>query len=117
MILDMVGGDYIQKNIVSLAQNGRLINLYYLKGSTVEVDMMPVLFKGLTLTGSVLRPQPLSVKAQIRDELLNQVWPFIDAGKIKPTIYKTFPLQKANEAHELMESSQHIGKIVLVNED
>jgi len=117
IILDMVGGDYIQRNILSLAQNGRLINLYYLKGSTVEVDMMPVLLKGLTLTGSVLRPQPLSVKAQIRDELLDQVWPHIEAGKIKPIIYKAFPLHKANEAHALMESSRHIGKIVLVNED
>lgn len=113
MILDMVGGPYIARNIKCLARKGRLINIAYLQGSTTEVNFMSVMMKQLTITGSTLRQQPLAVKAQIANELKEQVWPIIEAGKIKPVLFKEFPLAHADQAHELMESSQHIGKIAL----
>ena len=116
IVLDMVGGDYIQRNLTCLAPKGRLINLYYLKGSKVELDMMPVLVKNLTLTGSLLRPQPLSVKAEIATGLEKTVWPLFKAGKIRSVVSETFPLERASEAHATMEAGQHAGKIVLLTE-
>ncbi len=113
IILDMVGGSYVARNIKCLAQEGRLINIAYLQGSKTEVDLMPVLLKRLTLTGSTLRRQPDSVKASIARDLRDRVWPLLESGKINPVIYKSFPLAEAAQAHTLMESSQHIGKIVL----
>ena len=113
MVLDMVGGDYVAKNFSILSQGGRLINLYFLNGSRVDLDLMPILAKGLTFTGSLLRPQPLETKLKIRDDLVDQVWPLIESGQIKPVIFRTFPLSEASSAHALMESSQHIGKLIL----
>ncbi|MNI89034.1 hypothetical protein D3C73_1463860 [compost metagenome] len=84
-----------------------------MKGFKTEVDFLKVMQKRLTITGSTLRPRPNSFKAQIAQNLIKHVWPLIEQGQIKPTIYKTFPLEKANEAHALMESNEHMGKIVL----
>lgn len=117
IILDMVGGSYIQRNIRSLATDGRLINIAYLQGSRAEVDFMPVMLKRLTLTGSTLRRQPDSVKSGIAADLYEKVWPLFDAKIVRPVIYGTFPLARAAEAHALMESSSHIGKVVLVVND
>ena len=113
MILDMVGGDYIQKNIKCLARFGRLINIAYLQGSTAEVNFMMVMMKQLKITGSTLRQQPLKVKAQIAKELQETVWPLIEKGELKPVLHSSFDMNDAPKAHELMESSKHIGKIVL----
>jgi NADPH2:quinone reductase len=113
VILDMVGGDYIAKNIASLSQDGRLVNIAFLQGSKAEINLMPVMLKRLTLTGSTLRARPVEVKAGIAKELEATVWPLIESGKVKPVIHSVFPLNKASEAHKLMESSQHIGKILL----
>ncbi|PXW82705.1 putative PIG3 family NAD(P)H quinone oxidoreductase [Ruegeria sp. P4] len=116
LVLDMVGGDYIQRNMECLGQGGRLVNLYYMKGSKVEVEMMPVLVKNLTLTGSLLRPQPLFVKQAIAQALQETVWPLFKSGRIKPVVKEVFSLEKASDAHALMETGQHFGKIVLKNE-
>ncbi len=113
MILDMVGGDYISRHIKCLAKKGRLINIAYLQGSKAEVNFMSVMMKQLTITGSTLRQQPLAIKKQIAQQLRETVWPLIESGKVKPVMFKTFAMSEAAAAHELMESSQHIGKIVL----
>ncbi|WGL17789.1 NAD(P)H-quinone oxidoreductase [Microbulbifer bruguierae] len=113
VILDMVGGGYVERNIQCAAKDGRIVNIAFLAGAKVEVNLLPVMLKRLTLTGSTLRPQPPEVKAKIARDLESQVWPLIAAGKIAPQIAATFPLQSVVEAHRLMESSQHIGKIVL----
>jgi len=113
VILDMIGGDYVQRNLRALAFQGRLVSIAFLRGSKVEVDLMPVMLKQLTLTGSTLRSQPVVNKARIATALREQVWPLLAAGRIKPVIYRTFPLADAAEAHRLMETSAHIGKIVL----
>lgn len=116
LVLDIVGGDYIQRNMTCLAQKGRLVNLYYLQGSKVEIDMMPVLVKNLILTGSLLRPQPLSVKAEIGAGLQKTVWPLFANAKIRSVVTDTFPLENAAGAHALIESRKHSGKIVLLTE-
>jgi putative PIG3 family NAD(P)H quinone oxidoreductase len=113
MILDMVGGDYIGKNIKCLARFGRLINIAYLQGSTSEVNFMSVMMKQLVITGSTLRQQPLKIKAQIAAELQEKVWPLVETGEIKPVLHSSYKLADAPKSHELMESSAHIGKIVL----
>ncbi len=114
VVLDMVGGDYTAKNIAALAPDGRLVNIAFLKGSKMELNLLPMMLKRLTLTGSTLRPQTVERKGQIAAALKDQVWPLIESGDIKPVIHATFPLAEAAEAHRLMESSTHIGKIVLV---
>jgi len=113
VILDMVGGDYIQRNIKTAARDGRIVNIAYLNGSRAEVDFMMVMLKRLTLTGSTLRIRPTAEKAAIASALRKTVWPMIEAGKVKPQLFKTFPLAEASKAHMLMETSAHIGKIVL----
>jgi len=113
VILDMVGGDYIERNLKALAPDGRLVNIAFLQGSKAEVNFMPVMLKRLTLTGSTLRPQPIERKGEIAAALREHVWPLIASGEIKPVVHQTFLLSEAAKAHELMESSQHIGKIVL----
>ncbi len=113
VILDMVGGDYIARNLRAVAVDGRIVNIAYLKGSKVEINLRPVMLKRLTLTGSTLRARDVAFKAAIAENLLQKVWPLIEAGEIKPVIDATFPLAEAAEAHRLMESSAHIGKIVL----
>lgn len=113
VILDMVGGDYVQKNLALAAVDGRLVSIAFLRGSKAEVDLMPVMRKRLTLTGSTLRPQSAEAKAALASALFDTVWPLIGSGQIKPRIAQTFELSEAVEAHRLMESSAHIGKIVL----
>ena len=113
VILDMVGGDYFQKNLSALAMEGRLVNVAYLKGAKVEVNFAPVMMKRLTITGSTLRPRTAEQKGAIAAALRRVVWPLLEKGKVKSVIYKTFPLKDAGGAHALMETSAHIGKIVL----
>jgi NADPH2:quinone reductase len=114
VILDMVGGDYVGRNLRCIAMNGRIVNIAFQKGSRVEVDLLPIMLKRLTLTGSTLRPRTVAEKAEIAKSLETKVWPLFAAGKCKPVIFKTFPLAEASGAHRLMESSQHVGKIILI---
>lgn len=113
VILDMVGGDYLTKNIKSLATEGRHVSIAFLNGPKAEVNFLPVMLKRLTLTGSTLRPQSVANKAAIAADLKAKVWPLLDQGRLAPVIFATFPLAQAAEAHRLMEASSHIGKIVL----
>lgn len=113
-ILDMVGGPYMARNIRCLGMDGRLIMIAFLQGSKVqEFDFMQVMLRRLTITGSTLRPRTTAQKAAIADDLKAKVWPVLDAGRCAPLIHATFPLAQAAEAHRLMESSAHIGKIML----
>lgn len=113
LILDMVGGDYIQKNLSCLAWDGRIVNIAFLKGSKVEVNLALFMIKRQTMTASTLRPQSDEDKAVMAQELREKVWPMLDEGKIRSMVYKTFPLTEVSDAHRLMESSAHIGKIML----
>ncbi|MCO4857085.1 NAD(P)H-quinone oxidoreductase [Herbaspirillum sp. WGmk3] len=113
VILDMVGGDYLPREIKSLADDGRLVFIAQLGGSKGELDMGQVMRRRLTITGSTLRPRPIAFKAAIAANLRQHVWPLIEAGKIKPVIHYRFPLEQAAQAHAMMESSAHIGKIML----
>ncbi|UPQ82881.1 NAD(P)H-quinone oxidoreductase [Pseudomonas knackmussii] len=113
VILDMVGGDYIPRNVKSLAVEGRLVQIAFLKGARVELDAAPIMRKRLTFTGSTLRPRSRADKADIAKALQANVWPLLEQGLCRPVIHATFPLADAAEAHRLMESSQHIGKIML----
>jgi putative PIG3 family NAD(P)H quinone oxidoreductase len=113
LILDMVGGDYIAKDIDLLQPDGRLIFIAFLGGSRAEINFQKVMIKRLTITGSTLRIRNITFKAAIAAKLQTKVWPLLESGRIKPLIHRTFPLDDASEAHRLMESSTHIGKIVL----
>jgi putative PIG3 family NAD(P)H quinone oxidoreductase len=113
VILDMVGGDYVDRNIRSLAPNGRLVNIAFQQGSKISADLLPVMTKRLVLTGSTLRPRTIDEKAAIARGLREHVWPLLERGLCRPTIHATFPLERAADAHRLMESSAHIGKILL----
>ena len=114
VILDMVGGDYVQRNLKVAALHGRIVQIAFQKGSKIEADFLPIMVKRLTYTGSTLRPRSVAEKAIIARELEEKVWPLLAADKCKPQIYKTYPLAEAANAHALMESSGHVGKIVLV---
>jgi NADPH2:quinone reductase len=113
VVLDMVAGEYVAREVNCLADDGRIVVIALLGGAKATVDLGQVLRRRLTVTGSTLRPRPVAFKAQIARELRERVWPLLAAGTIKPVIYKTFPLAQAAEAHALMESSTHVGKIVL----
>lgn len=113
VVLDMVGGSYFQKNLSVLRKDGRLCFIAFLEGSKGEFDLMPVMLKRLTITGSTLRPRSVSEKTAIRDALRTHVWPAVADGRVKSRIHAVFPLAEAAKAHALMESSSHIGKIVL----
>jgi len=113
VVLDMVGGDYVAREVACLADDGRIVIIALLGGAKANVDLGQVLRRRLTITGSTLRPRPVAFKAQIARELRERVWPLLGDASIKPVIYKTFPLERAAEAHALMESSAHVGKIVL----
>jgi NADPH2:quinone reductase len=113
VILDMVGGDYVPRELKCLADDGRLVFIAFLRGAKTELDINELMRRRLVVTGSTLRPRPIEFKGAIAKNLREKVWPLIEAGKIKPEIYKTFLLGEAREAHRLMESSQHIGKLVL----
>jgi len=113
VVLDMVGGDYLQREIDCLADDGRIALIALLGGARADVDLGQVLRRRLTISGSTLRPRPVAFKAAIAHRLRQHVWPLFAQGKLKPVIYRTFPLERAAEAHALMESSTHVGKIVL----
>ena len=112
--LDMVGGSYVARNIAVAALHGRIVQIAFQESSTVTADLMPVMLKRLTYTGSTLRPRTVAEKAVIAQALEEKVWPLLAQGKCKPRIFKTFPLAEAASAHRLMESNAHMGKIVLV---
>jgi putative PIG3 family NAD(P)H quinone oxidoreductase len=113
LVLDMVGGDYIARNLEVLATEGRLVQIAFLQGSQVQFDFLPMMLKRLTITGSTLRPRTVAQKAAIAAALHQQVWPLMAAGTVKPVIHATLPLAEAARAHAMMEESRHIGKIVL----
>ena len=113
LILDMVGGDYIARNLRCLALEGRLVQIAFLQPSKVEVDWMPLMLKRLTFTGSTLRARPAAEKARLAGELRRHIWPNLEQGRMLPVIHKVFDLSEAAAAHALMESSTHIGKIML----
>jgi NADPH2:quinone reductase len=113
LVLDMVGGDYIQRNISALAVDGRLVQIAFLRGPKAEVNFVPMMVKRLTLTGSTLRPRSVEEKGEIARALEERVWPLLDSGEVAPVIHATFPLAEAAKAHALMDSSAHIGKIIL----
>ena len=114
VILDMVGGDYTAQNIKCLANDGRLVMINATNGNEVTINLTEVMRKRLVITGSMLRARDVEFKSAIARELEKTIWPLIASGKIKPVIYKTFAAEQAAAAHELMESSQHIGKLVLI---
>lgn len=113
VVLDMIGGPYLQKNIDVLARDGRYAIIAFLQGSKAELDLRAVLGRRLTITGSTLRPQSVEEKAAIRESLESEVLPLLESGDLKPVVHATFPLADAAQAHALMESSRHMGKIVL----
>ncbi len=113
VVLDMVGGDYIEKNLKCLAVEGRLVFIGFQHGSRAEVDWRFIMIKRQTITGSTMRASPHERKAGIAKALRERVWPLFEQGRLKPVIYRVFPLEDAAAAHALMESSQHIGKIML----
>jgi NADPH2:quinone reductase len=113
VILDMVGGDYLPREISCLADDGRIAFIALLGGGKSQIDLAQVLRRRLTVTGSTLRPRSVAFKAAIARQLRERVWPLLEAGDIKPVIYESFPLEQAAAAHALMESSQHVGKIML----
>jgi len=113
VILDMIGGDYVPKNLRLLREDGRLVFINAMQGAKVEFDALQVMSRRLTITGSTLRPRSADFKAALAAEVERHVWPLIAAGKFRPIIDRTFPLAEAATAHQRMESSAHIGKIVL----
>ena len=113
VILDMVGGEYVIRNLNALAVDGRLVQIAIQHGTKAQIVMHLIMIKRLTVTGSTLRARPVAAKGEIAAALLENVWPLIEAGKVKPRIFATFSLEKAAEAHALMDSGAHIGKIVL----
>jgi putative PIG3 family NAD(P)H quinone oxidoreductase len=113
LVLDMVGGPYFPRNLKALAVEGRLVQIAFLQGSKLEADLMPIMLKRLTVTGSTLRSRSVVEKGAIARALRENVWPLLATGRVKPVLHATFPLAEAAEAHRAMESSAHIGKIVL----
>jgi len=113
VILDMVGGDYIEKNLKCLALEGRLVMIAFLHGGRVEVDWRHIMMRRLTVTGSTLRASPAGRKFELAKALLENVWPMLESGRVKTVVHRVFPLAEAAAAHALMESSQHVGKIML----
>lgn len=109
----MIGGDYTPTNLELLAEEGRLVLINVMRGDETPVKLSAIMRKRLTITGSTLRARDTTFKAAIARQLEKHVWPWLESGKVKPIIYKTFPIEAAAEAHALMESSEHIGKIVL----
>ncbi len=117
VILDMVAGDYTNRNIAAAAVEGRYVIIAGLRGFSAEVSIRSIMLKRLVVTGSTLRPRPVAFKAAIAAGLREQVWPLLKSGQVKPIIHTVLPLSKANEGHRLMESSRHIGKIMLLVTD
>ncbi len=117
VILDMVGGDYVPRELACLADDGRLSLIAFLGGSKTTLDMSDIMRRRLTITGSTLRPRTVAFKGSVARELREKVWPLIESGRVRPVIYRTFGLEQASQAHALMESSTHVGKILLTVEN
>ncbi len=115
VILDMVGGDYFEKNLNILRPDGRLVYINAMDGNVVNLNIMKMMLKRITITGSTLRARDVAFKTALAAEILKNVWPVLENGMFKPKVFATFPFSAAAQAHELMESSGHIGKIMLVN--
>ena len=113
IVLDMVGGDYLPRNLDCLAEEGRHVSIAVQRGASAELLIPKVMQRRLTLTGSTLRPRPVAFKSLVADELTGSVWPFVEKGQLRPVIHATFPLAEAAEAHRMMEAGEHVGKIVL----
>jgi NADPH2:quinone reductase len=113
VVLDMVAGDYINRDIACLADDGRIVIIALLGGSKATIDCNHVMRRRLTITGSTLRPRPVSFKQHIAQSLKARVWPLLEAGKVRPVIHATFPLERACDAHAMMDAGDQVGKIVL----
>jgi putative PIG3 family NAD(P)H quinone oxidoreductase len=113
VVLDMVGGDYVPRNLEALADDGRHVSIAFQRGAKTEIAIADVMRRRLTLTGSTLRPRPVEFKTMVAGEIAHTVWPYVEGGRLKPVIDSTFPLSQAAEAHARMESGEHVGKIVL----
>ena len=113
VVLDMIGGDYVPRNLACLAADGRHLSIAVQRGASAEIPLVDVMRRRLTLTGSTLRPRSIEFKTMVADEISRTVWPYVEGGRLRPVIDSTFPLAQANEAHERMETGDHIGKIVL----
>lgn len=113
VVLDMIGGDYLMRNVSCLKENGRHVTIAFQRGPKTNINLGPILIKRLTLTGSTLRPRSIAFKGAVAAELEELVWPIIEDGTLKPVVDSVFPLQDARSAHELMDSSKHMGKIIL----
>jgi NADPH2:quinone reductase len=113
IVIDMVGGDYLPRNLECLAEDGRHISIAMQRGMTAQVNIAAIMARRLTLAGSMLRPRSVAFKSLVADEIARSVWPYVEEGRLKPVIHATFPLAQAAEAHKLMESGDHVGKIVL----
>jgi NADPH:quinone reductase-like Zn-dependent oxidoreductase len=113
VILDMVGGAYTARNIELLTTDGRLVQIALMGGARTEISLLPVMQRRLTITGSTLRPRTVAEKGAIAAALHDRVWPFIESGQVGPIVFQTFPLRQAADAHRVMDSGAHIGKLVL----
>ncbi|HWJ59169.1 MAG TPA: NAD(P)H-quinone oxidoreductase [Sphingomicrobium sp.] len=113
VIVDMIGGDYLPRNLACLAEEGRHVSIAIQRGATAEIPIFDIMRRRLTLTGSTLRPRPVEFKTMVADEIARTVWPYVEGGRLRPVIDSTFPLEEAERAHERMESGDHMGKIVL----
>ena len=113
VVLDMVGGDYLPRNLAALADEGRHVSIAFQRGAKAELVIPEIMTRRLTLTGSTLRPRTVEFKTMVADEIARTVWPYVEGGRLKPVIDSTFPLDKAAEAHARMEAGEHVGKIVL----
>jgi len=114
VILDMVGGDYVQRNLHALRPRGRLVNIAYQAGARVELDLRPIMAKRLTVTGSTLRSRPADEKARLAEAVERHLWPWVLDGRLRVPVDAAFPLAEAAAAHRRMESGEHVGKIVLL---
>jgi NADPH:quinone reductase-like Zn-dependent oxidoreductase len=113
VVVDMVGGDYVPRNLASLAEEGRHVSIAVQRGASAEVPIFDIMRRRLTLTGSTLRPRSIEFKTMVADEIARTVWPYVEGGRLKPVIDSVFPLDEAAEAHERMDKGEHVGKIVL----
>src|SRR3954471_21603627 len=113
VVVDMIGGDYLPRNLSCLAEEGRHVSIAVQRGASAEVQIFDIMRRRLTLTGSTLRPRPVEFKTMVADEIAKTVWPYVEGGRLRPVIDSTFPLVQANAAHERMEAGKNIGKIVL----
>src|SRR5205085_6356333 len=113
VVVDMIGGDYVARNLACLAEEGRHVSIAVQRGATAEIPIFDIMRRRLTLTGSTLRPRPVEFKTMVAEEIARTVWPYVEGGRLRPVIDSVFPLADAEKAHERMESSSHTGKIVL----